>query len=135
MMIHYTLVFPFSHTNFVWNFVYNAKILWFLGWFLFTKWCLFSTHIHTGSFHTNSTRPWHPWSRICLIIFYSKLQLITRKFLIPCWYFRALVFSLKFLENCCFYKKNYYLVGTFFIKILQKNSKLKSIWLKFCMYT
>jgi hypothetical protein len=26
----------------------------------------------------------HPWSRICLIIFYSKLQSITRKCFIPC---------------------------------------------------
>jgi hypothetical protein len=24
-----------------------------------------------GSFHANSTRPWHPWSRIGRIIFYS----------------------------------------------------------------
>jgi hypothetical protein len=32
------------------------------------------------------------------------------------------------------YKKKYNLVSTFLIKILQKNSKLQSTWLKFCMY-
>jgi hypothetical protein len=26
-------------------------------------------HLLLGSFHANSTRPWHPWSRTCLIIF------------------------------------------------------------------
>jgi hypothetical protein len=91
-----------------------------------------------GSFHPNSTkknRKWHPWSQICLIIFHSKLQSITRKFLIPCWYFRALVFSLKILKKLLFLQKIYNLVRTFFIKILQKNSKLQSTWLKFCMYT
>jgi hypothetical protein len=33
--------------------------------------CAQNCQITYGSFHANSTRPWHPWSRTCLIIFYS----------------------------------------------------------------